>query len=259
VIEIAPTSLGELVDRHGGALDKGIDPKRIIRTIGPSDREGADLAPVLRGSHIAATGILLVDKSVQNSVPHGNRWIHASAEIVLLQLLGEEEPVTQASPIIYPNVRLGRRVRIGPGSVIGAPGFRFVGDKRMAHRAGVVIEDDVEIGANCTVDAGILSPTTIKRGTKIDSQVHVGHGVVIGENCRIAAQVGLAGSVVIADDVWIGGQVGIADHCRIGKGARIGAKAGVIGDIAAGAVVAGYPAVPRTRWLRGLARLYRRQ
>lgn len=259
MIEITPTKLGKLVDTHGGALDKGVDAKRVIRTIGPSDQIGADLSPVLRGQAVIATGILLVDKSIATTIPHGNRWIHAAPDRVLLEILGEDDLTPPAKAVIYPNVRLGRFVRIGPGSVIGAPGFRFVGNKRMAHHAGVIIEDNVEIGANCTVDAGILSPTTIKRGTKIDSQVHVGHGVVIGENCRIAAQVGLAGSVVIEDDVWIGGQAGIADHCRIGKGARIGAKAGVIGDIVAGAVVAGYPAVPRTRWLRGLARLYRKQ
>lgn len=258
MIAIAPTPLGELVDIHGGALDKAVDAATIIRTIGPSDRVGADLAPVFRGADIRATGVLLVDKAISTRIPAGNRWIHANAELVLARLLVHEDVPAPVAPVIYPNVRLGARVRIGPGSVIGAPGFRFVGDVRIPHRAGVVIEDDVEIGCNCTIDAGILAPTTIKRGTKLDAQVHVGHGVVIGEGCRIAAQVGLAGSVIIEDEVWIGGQAGVADHCRIGKGARIAAQAGVIGDVTAGSIVAGYPAVLRSRWLRGLAKLYRR-
>lgn len=254
----APSTIGELVDAHGGTLDKAIDRDRRIATLGPSDRDGADLAPVMRPQHIVATGMLLVDQAIARSVPEGRRWLHPYAELVLAQLIGHEEVQSPVAAVIYPNVEIGKRVKIGPGSVIGAPGFRFVGDSRLAHRAGVVIEDDVEIGALCTIDAGILSPTQIGRGTKIDAQVHVGHGVRIGENCRIAAQVGLAGSVVIEDDVHIGGQAGIADHIRVGRGARIAAKSGVIGDVSAGSVVAGYPAVLRPRWLRGLAKLYRR-
>lgn len=259
MIELAPVSLGELVDAHGGVLDPGLDRASILRSIGPSDRDGADLSPVLRVHRVVATGILLVEELIAERVPMGRRWVHPRAELVLARLLGDHDVPCPVAPVIYDNVHLGARVRIGAGSVIGAPGFRFVGDMRMPHRAGVVIGDDVEIGANCTIDAGILSPTTIGRATKIDSQVHIGHGVVIGERCRIAAQVGLAGSVVVEDDVHIGGQAGIADHCRIGKGARIAAKSGVIGDIDAHTTVAGYPAVKRVRWLRGLARLYRRE
>lgn len=254
----ASSSIGELVDAHGGTLDPEVDRATRIATLGPSDQPGCDLAPVLRAQAIAATGVLLVDQSLARKVPPGRRWLHPYAELVLAQLIGSEHVDPPVAPVIYPNVRIGQRVRIGAGSVIGAPGFRFVGDARVAHRAGVVIEDDVEIGALCTIDAGILSPTTIGRGTKLDAQVHVGHGVRIGENCRIAAQVGLAGSVVIEDGVLIGGQAGVADHIRVGRGARIAAKSGVIGDVAPGTVVAGYPAVLRSRWLRGLAKLYRR-
>ncbi len=253
-----PSSIGALVDAHGGTLDPQIDRGTPINTFGPSDLPGADLAPVLRPHTIRATGILLVDQSLARKVPEGRRWLHPYAELVLAQLVGAEHVESPVAPVIYPNVQLGQRVRIGAGAVIGAPGFRFIGNARLAHRAGVVIGDDVEIGALCTIDAGILSPTVIGRGTKLDAQVHVGHGVRIGENCRIAAQVGLAGSVVIEDEVFIGGQAGVADHIRVGRGARIAAKSGVIGDVAPGSVVAGYPAVLRPRWLRGLAKLYRR-
>lgn len=295
-----PCTLRELVARHGGELDAALDPESVVRGVGPSDRDGADLAPVLhdRGaSRLATSSILLVAARVAARVPHGRRWTHPQAERVLAELLRVEEPPPfdrddvhptarldgalvhpgarigrgvvigagsriEPGTTIFPGVRVGRDVVVGAGSVIGRPGFGFVDDgrggaTRMPHRAGVVLEDRVELGALCTVDAGILAPTRIGEDTKLDAHVHVGHGVVVGARCRIAAQVGLAGSVVVEDEVWIGGQAGIADHCRIGKGARVAAKAGVIGDVPPGEVFAGYPAVARSRWLRGHARLYR--
>jgi UDP-3-O-[3-hydroxymyristoyl] glucosamine N-acyltransferase len=121
---------------------------------------------------------------------------------------------------------------------------------------GVVIEDDVSIGPLCTVDAGTLGPTRVGRAAKLDAHVHVAHNVDVGEGCIVAAQSGFAGSVVLGKGTLVGGQVGIADHVVVGAGARIAAKSGVIGDVPPGAVVAGYPAVPRVRWLRALARLY---
>ncbi|MEO7091822.1 MAG: UDP-3-O-(3-hydroxymyristoyl)glucosamine N-acyltransferase [Polyangiales bacterium] len=288
---IAPASLGDLVDRHGGLLDDGLDRALVVRRIGPSDHAGAfELAPVLhaRGAARCTTSaaVLLVAQSVASSVGQGRRWVHPEADAVLAALLAAvEEPVFDLVEqgvriaegafidrgavlgpgcVVYPGVHVGRDVVIGAGSVVGRPGFGFV-DRgegapplRMPHRAGVVLHEGVELGPLCTVDAGVLSPTTIGAHTKIDAQVHLGHGVVIGRGCRIAAQVGFAGSVVVEDDVRIGGQAGIADHVRIGRGARIAAKAGVIGDVPAGAVFAGYPAVARARWLRGHARLYRR-
>jgi UDP-3-O-[3-hydroxymyristoyl] glucosamine N-acyltransferase len=120
------------------------------------------------------------------------------------------------------------------------------------------IEDDVEIGPLATVDAGTLAPTIVRRGTRIDAHVHVGHNARVGPNAMIAAQSGFAGSVEIGAEVRIGGQAGIADHVHIGAGAQIAAKSGVIGDVEAGNIVAGYPAVDRHRWLRGMARLLRR-
>ena len=175
----------------------------------------------------------------------------------------EAGALVSTSAVVYPRVHVGRDVIIGASSVIGRPGFGFVDGEpgnpavRIPHRAGVILSEGVELGALCTVDAGVLSPTTIGAHSKLDAQVHVGHGVVLGARCRVAAQVGFAGSVIVEDDVFIGGQAGLADHVRVGRGARIAAKAGVIGDVPAGATFAGYPAVARGRWLRGHARLYR--
>ena len=284
-------TLGALVDQHGGSLDDALDRSLIVRRVGPSDRAGAfELAPVLHARGVArcitSANVLLVAKTIAGELPIGRRWVHPDAEAVLATLLGPpDEPAFDLVPpgvrighgvfvergvilgpnaVIYPGVRIGRDAIIGAGCVVGRPGFGFVDRPegapplRLPHRAGVVLEEGVELGPLCTIDAGVLSPTTIGAHTKIDAPVHVGHGVVIGAGCRIAAQVGFAGSVVIEDDVRIGGQAGIADHVRIGRGARIAAKAGVIGDVPAGAVFAGYPAVERARWLRGHARLYKR-
>ena len=153
---------------------------------------------------------------------------------------------------------------VGASSVIGSPGFGWAmgpaGERvRVPQLGGVLIEDDVSIGPLVTIDAGTLGPTIVRRGVKLDAHVHVGHNCEIGEDTVMAAQSGLAGSVKIGRRVLIGGQVGIADHVRVGDDARIAAKSGVIGDVPAGAVVAGYPAIARVRWLRGLARLYRRR
>jgi UDP-3-O-[3-hydroxymyristoyl] glucosamine N-acyltransferase len=157
-------------------------------------------------------------------------------------------------------VRIGARVVVGAGAVIGRPGFGWATGPRgevtrIPQLGGVWIEDDVEIGPLVTIDAGTLAPTVVGRGAKLDAHVHVGHNVAVGPGALVAAQSGFAGSVRIGARVRVGGQAGVADHARVGEGAQIAAKAGVIGDIPAGAIVAGYPAVNRARWLRGVARM----
>ncbi len=164
----------------------------------------------------------------------------------------------EPNAVIYGGARLGARVLVGAGAVVGRPGFGFAissaGAVRVPQLGGVVIEDDVEIGPLSTIDAGTLGPTVVGRGAKLDAHVHVGHNVVIGPGSMVAAQAGFAGSSRIGAGVLVGGQAGVADHVTVGDGARLAGKAGVIGDVAPGAVVAGYPAVDRTRWLRATAR-----
>lgn len=168
----------------------------------------------------------------------------------------------EPNAVIYGGSTVGARVIIGAGAVIGRPGFGWTASPdgaivRVPQLGGVRIEDDAEIGALATVDAGTLGPTVVGRGARLDAHVHVGHNARIGPGAMIAAQAGFAGSVTIGAGVLVGGQAGVADHVRVGDGARLAAGAGVIGDIDPGAVVAGYPAVERTRWLRATARALR--
>jgi UDP-3-O-[3-hydroxymyristoyl] glucosamine N-acyltransferase len=143
---------------------------------------------------------------------------------------------------------LGHRVRLQPGVVIGSDGFgyEFVGGRheKVPQIGTVIIGDDVEIGANSTIDRARFGQTVVGEGTKIDNLVQIGHNVVIGRHCLICAQAGVAGSTTLDDYVVLGGQVGLAGHIRIGKGAKLAAQSGVPKDIAAGASYFGSPALP---------------
>lgn len=166
----------------------------------------------------------------------------------------------EANAVIYGGSVIGARAVIGAGAVIGRPGFGWAaspsgGVVRIPQIGGVRIEDDASVGPLATVDAGTLSPTVVEAGAKLDAHVHVGHNARIGRGSIVAAQAGFAGSVKVGAGVLVGGQAGVADHAEIGDGAKLAAKAGVIGDVPAGAVFAGYPAVDRARWLRGTARM----
>ena len=145
--------------------------------------------------------------------------------------------------VLCDGVRLGRRVIVHAGAVLGTDGFGYALDgatfRKIPQVGGVLIEDDVEIGANTTIDRAMLGETIVRRGTKIDNLVQVGHNVEIGEDCVIAAQSGIAGSARVGRGVMLGGQVGIADHVKIGDRAMLSAQSGVSQDVAPGARLAG--------------------
>jgi UDP-3-O-[3-hydroxymyristoyl] glucosamine N-acyltransferase len=155
---------------------------------------------------------------------------------------------------LYHNVRLGDRVVVHAGTVIGSPGFGYVWDGEqhlwIPHVGTVVVEDDVEIGADTCIDRGTTGATVIGKGTKIDNQVQVAHNVAIGRNSLLAAQVGLSGTVTLEEGVTLAGQAGVADHVKMGKGSTGAAGSDIIRDIPPGQVVYGRPARPLGEQLR---------
>jgi UDP-3-O-[3-hydroxymyristoyl] glucosamine N-acyltransferase len=165
------------------------------------------------------------------------------------------------SVTLYPGTALGERVRVHAGSRLGCDGFGYVpgdeGHRKIPHVGRCIIGDDVEIGANSTIDRGSVDDTVIGAGTKIDNLVHVAHNVRIGRLCLIMAQVGIAGSVHMGDGCILAGQVGVSGHHDIGAGARLAAQAGVFGDIPAGETWSGYPARPHGEMLRAHAALFK--
>ncbi|KZD07189.1 UDP-3-O-(3-hydroxymyristoyl)glucosamine N-acyltransferase [Oceanibaculum pacificum] len=149
---------------------------------------------------------------------------------------------------------IGARVQIASGAVIGNTGFGYdldaSGRTKVPHLGRVIIEDDVEIGANTTIDRGSGPDTVIGRGTVIDNLVMIAHNVRIGRGCILVAQAGVAGSSILGDYVTLAGQVGVANHSTIGDRAVIAGKSGVLSHVPAGAVYAGYPAMPIREWRR---------
>jgi UDP-3-O-[3-hydroxymyristoyl] glucosamine N-acyltransferase len=172
-----------------------------------------------------------------------------------------------ADSVIYPRVviyqesELGSRVTVHAGTVIGSDGFGYLQVGNELHKVPqigkVIIEDDVEIGANVTIDRAKTGATRIGRGTKIDNQVQIAHNAKVGSGCVIVAQAGLSGSVELGNGVTIAGQVGIKEHVRIGDGAVVGGQAGVFGDLPAGGTYSGFPARPHREHLRAQAAFLR--
>ncbi|MBM4333791.1 MAG: UDP-3-O-(3-hydroxymyristoyl)glucosamine N-acyltransferase [Deltaproteobacteria bacterium] len=173
--------------------------------------------------------------------------------------IGESARVGEGT-ILYPNVVvmdrciIGKRVIIHPGTIIGSDGFGFARDGfrhvKIPQVGMVQVDDDVEIGANCTVDRAAMGKTWIKRGVKTDNLVQIGHNVTIGEDTLIVAQVGISGSTEVGNRVVLGGQVGVVGHITIGDGAMVGAQSGVGQDVPPGQVISGTPAFPHREWLR---------
>jgi len=204
--------------------------------------------------------------------------IHESADIatgviVEPEAVIEEDVVIEPGSVIHRGVRVGKGCVIGsgavimhdcrlgtgvvvcPGAVIGSDGFGFAVDEagdtvKIPQVGNVIVEDDVRIGANCTIDRATLGSTIIRKGSKLDNLVHVAHNVDIGEMCFMAAQTGIAGSCRIGSRVQLGGQAGIADHVSVGDDVRVAAKSGVPSDIPAGSTFAGIPAMPIEKWRR---------
>lgn len=164
------------------------------------------------------------------------------------------ETVMRANCVIEERCIVGARCLIHAGTVIGADGFGFApgeGEIVKIPQVGIVrLEDDIELGACCTIDRAAMGETLIKRGTKMDSKVHVGHNAIIGEHCLFSAQTAIAGSARVGNWVKSGGHAGIAGHLTVGDNVSIGAMSGVIKDAEPGETYMGFPAIPASEWRR---------
>lgn len=164
--------------------------------------------------------------------------------------------VLHANVTLYPGTALGARVIVHSGAVLGADGFGYAfgpqGAVKIHHLGGVVIEDDVEVGANTCIDRGTLLDTRVGARTKIDNLCQIGHNVQIGPDCVIAGGSAIGGSTVLERGVLLGGAVAVTDHVRLGAGARVGGRSSVTKSVPAGETWAGYPAKPQRKWVREL-------
>jgi UDP-3-O-[3-hydroxymyristoyl] glucosamine N-acyltransferase len=194
------------------------------------------------GSNVAVGPLCYVSK---------NARVGDNTTLVAAVFVGEAVEIG-ADCLVYPHVTiregttLGQRVILQPGVVLGADGFGYAKNGSTHHKVPqigrVVVEDDVELGANTCVDRATTGETRVRRGTKVDNLVQVAHNVVVGENCVIAAQAGVSGSSELCDGVVLGGQAGLAGHIVVGERAMVGAQAGVTKDVPAHTAVSGYPA-----------------
>ena len=227
-------------------LNEGIHPTAHVSDdaeIGPDVRIGP-LAHVGPGSRIGA-----------GTSVFGTAYIGAEVRIGF-------DCVIHPGAAILDRCVIGDRVIVHSGTVIGSDGFGYAQDELGRHvkipqRGIVQIDDDVEIGANCTIDRAMFDRTWIRKGTKIDNLVQIAHNAVIGEHCILAGQAGVSGSTRLGRHVMLGGQVGLSDHVEIGDGTRIGAKSGVAHSVRAGQEMIGIPAVPKKEFFRNMVQIQR--
>ena len=179
---------------------------------------------------------------------------HIGTNTVIESNVSIGENCNIGSLVTIKNSFVSNNVHIQDGSKIGVKGFGFIPVKnkniRSPHIGKVILEEGVEIGANCTIDRGSLTDTIIGQNTFLDNQVHVAHNVQIGKNCMIAGQVGFAGSTILGDNVVIGGQAGVSGHLKIGNNVKVGGGSGVINDINDNQKVMGYPAVSLKKFIK---------
>jgi UDP-3-O-[3-hydroxymyristoyl] glucosamine N-acyltransferase len=228
----------------------------VVGLFAPDTRPPAGVDPM---SAVAGDAAIGADASIGPFVTIGagavigaRTIVHPNVAIGVGARIGDD-CVIHSHVSIRERVLIGDRVTLHNGAVVGSDGYGFARQTDGTHlkipqHGDVVIEDDVEIGANSTIDRPAIGETRIGAGTKIDNLVHVAHGVAIGRRVLLAAQVGIAGSTTIGDDVMMAGQTGVTGHITVGDRAVVGAKSAVLQSVEAGAFVTGSPAFPHADW-----------
>lgn len=234
---------------------------RALSLLAPDQRPPAGIHPsaiVEDGAQVHATASIGAFAFVGAGATIGARTVvHPQVYVGADARIGDD-CVLHAHVSVRERVVLGHRVVLQNGVVIGGDGYGFAprpdgSFEKIPQNGAVIIDDDVEIGANSTVDRPPLGATRIAAGTKIDNLVMIAHGVQVGKHVLMASQTGISGSTVVEDHVILAGQVGVAGHLTIGKGARATAQTGIPNDVAAGAFVSGYPAIDNRDWLKASA------
>jgi UDP-3-O-[3-hydroxymyristoyl] glucosamine N-acyltransferase len=229
----------------------------------PSIHSTAVIAPDVQ---IAAGVSVGAHASIEGGAGIGTRSIIGSGVVIGAGVRIGSDCHIYPRVVIYPGATLGDRVVVHAGAVLGADGFGYVRDRitgeytQFPQQGTLVIEDDVEVGANTTIDRGALEETRIARGTKLDNLIHIGHNVSVGRNVVIAAQTGISGSSAVGDGAILGGQVGMGDHAAVGPGVILGGQAGILPKknlLGPGIVFWGTPAKPVRQYLKELAVLAR--
>lgn len=194
---------------------------------------------------------------IGDNVSIGDRCVLYPGAVVYNGVTIGNDTVIHANAVIRERCRIGSNCVIQPGAVIGSDGFGYAPDGQgyypIPQIGIVVLEDDVEIGANTCIDRAALEVTLIRRGTKLDNLVQIAHNCQIGQDCMIVSQVGISGSTKIGNHVTLAGQVGVAGHLTIGDNVLVGAQSGVPSSLAANAGYSGYPAMPHKEWLKAMA------
>ena len=255
---------GEGTSLEGRSLIVVPDPylalARALEIFHPPERPRPGVSPA---AHVPSSCAIGPEAAIQTGVVLGERCrVGARTVIQAGVVLGDavtvgEDTWLHPNVTVYAGCAIGSRVVVHAGAVIGSDGFGFAREGERHHKipqvGTVVVEDDVEIGANAAIDRATFGATRIGRGTKIDNLVQIGHNVRIGENTLLVAQSGISGSTRLGRNVIIAGQSGAAGHLEIGDGSRVGAKSAVLQDLPAGSFVIGHPAIEAGRWRRAAA------
>ncbi|MDD2540737.1 MAG: UDP-3-O-(3-hydroxymyristoyl)glucosamine N-acyltransferase [Desulfuromonadaceae bacterium] len=264
--KVAETSAGAVLmapgaERYGRTIIEVANPylgfAKLLTLFYTKPHEAVGVLPSAIVSDTATIGegaSIYPGACIGKNVVVGERTVIYSGAVLYDNVIIGEDCTIHANTVIRERCRIGNRCIIQPGAVIGSDGFGYAPDGSSYYRIPqigiVVVEDDVEIGANTCIDRAAIEVTRIRRGTKLDNLVQIAHNCQIGEDCMIVSQVGISGSTKIGNHVTLAGQVGVAGHLTIGDNVVVGAQSGVPSSLPANAAYSGSPTMPHKEWLK---------